>query len=326
MDSSDGARWAIRSSGPFKLLYLMLSPTQRRTLTILTFLSPALIIVVLFYVVPAILTLGMALTNMDYRFQWSFIGLGNLHRMVRDFLLPGVLRVTVLYVIGTLMFFNVTFGLILALVTTSVGERTGKFVRSLWLLPRVTPPIVYGLIWLWILDPTRHGLLNSVRQTVGLQPVDWILRYPFLVIIVANGVIGASFGMLIFTAAIRSISRELYWSARVDGAGWLQSIRYVTLPLIRWQLLFVTAYQTLSLLTSYEYILIITKGGPFFRTTVWSLYAYNLCFGGYYAPYQFGYGSALSLVLVLLGALASIVYWRVFRFRQMMAEPRIEGV
>lgn len=295
-------------------------------MTILVFLSPALIIVLVFYVIPVVLTVGMALTNMDYRFQWTFIGLGNFGRLAKDFLLPGILRVTVLYVVGTLAFFNVTFALVLAIVTTSVGERTGKFFRSLWVLPRFTPPIVYGTIWLWILDPTKHGLLNGFRHAMGLQPLDWVFRYPMWSIIVANGMIGASFGMLIFTAAIRSIPRELHWAARVDGAGWLGDIRFVTLPQIRWPLLFVTAYQTLSLLTSYEYILIITKGGPYFATTVWSLYAYNLCFGGYYAPYQFGYGSAMALVLVAIGAAASVAYWRVFRFRRMMTEPLIEGV
>jgi len=301
--------------------------SRRRTwLSVLLFLSPAIITVLVFYVVPAILTVTMALTNMDYRFQWNFIGLGNFRRMLNDFLLPGILRVTFLYVIGTLGIFNVTFGLILALVTTSVGERAGRFFRSLWLLPRFTPPVVYGIIWLWILDPTKHGLLNSVRVAMGLRPVDWILNYPLGVIIVTNGIIGASFGMLIFTAAIRSIPRELHWAARVDGAGLFQDIRYITLPQIRWPILFVTAYQTLSLLTSYEYILIITKGGPYFASTVWALYTYNLCFGGYYAPYQFGYGSAMALVLVIIGLIAAITYWRVFRFRAMMAEPLIEVV
>lgn len=297
---------------------------QRVLWSVLLFLSPAIIMVLVFYVVPAILTVTMALTNMDYRFQWNFIGLGNFRRMFNDFLLPGILRVTLLYVIGTLGIFNVTFGLILALVTTSVGERIGRFFRALWLLPRFTPPVVYGMIWLWILDPTKHGLLNSVRVAIGLRPVDWILNYPLGVIIIANGIIGASFGMLIFTAAIQSIPQELHWAARVDGAGLLQDIRYITLPQIRWPILFVTAYQTLSLLTSYEYILIITQGGPYFASTVWSLYAYNLCFGGYYAPYQFGYGSAMALILVGIGLIAAVAYWRVFRFRRMIAEPLIE--
>ena len=75
--------------------------------------------------------------------------------------------------------------------------------------------------------------------------MSWISEYPMPVIILTNGVIGASFGMIPFYSAITSISKEYTWAAEVDGAGWLQRIRYVTLPLIRWPLMFVTAYQTL---------------------------------------------------------------------------------
>ncbi len=289
-------------------------------------LLPALLTVFAFYLTPALLTVTMSFTDMDYRLKWDFIGFGNFQRMMQDRILSRVIVVTGIYVTATLFFFNVGFALVLAIVTTSVSDRVGTFFRSLWLLPRFTPPIVYGIIWMWILDPTKDGFLNNIRNLMGLRPQDWIFNYPIPVIVVINGIIGASFGMLIFTAAIRSISREIIWAARVDGAGWFQTIRYITIPQIRWPLLFVTAYQTLSLLTSYEYILIVTQGGPNYATTVWSLYAYNMCFGGYYAPYRFGYGSALALVLVVLGAVASVVYWRLFKFRQMMAEPLIEVV
>ncbi|MGY4706528.1 carbohydrate ABC transporter permease [Candidatus Bipolaricaulota sp. J31] len=295
-------------------------------LFIFLLLLPALITVFAFFLTPALLTVTMSLTDMDYRLRWDFIGFGNFVRMFQDRILAKVIVVTAIYVAGTLFLFNVGFALVLAIVTTSVSDRVGTFFRSLWLLPRFTPPIVYGIIWMWILDPTKDGFLNSVRSLLGLRPLDWIFEYPIPTIVVINGIIGASFGMLIFTAAIRSISREIIWAAKVDGAGWFQTIRFITIPQIRWPLLFVTAYQTLSLLTSYEYILIVTKGGPSYATTVWSLYAYNLCFGGYYAPYRFGYGSALALVLVLLGAIASVVYWKVFKFREMMAEPLIEVV
>ncbi|MCL0065410.1 sugar ABC transporter permease [Dehalococcoidia bacterium] len=293
---------------------------------ILLLLSPALIIVLVFYLIPVILTVVMALTDLDWRFVWNFIGLGNFQRMMDDWLLPGILRVTMIYVFGTLATFNVTFALILALVLTSVGERTGTFFRSLWLFPRFTPPIVYGVIWMWVICPSRHGLLNSLLEAMGLPLIDWLFYHPVAIIIIVNGLIGASLGMLIFTAAIRSIPREFHWAAQVDGAGWLQDIRYVILPQIRWPLLFVTAFQTLSLLTSFEYILIVTRGGPFFASTVWSLYSYNLAFGGYFAPFQFGYGSAMALVLVAIGIGASLFYWRVFRFRSMITEPRIEVV
>ena len=71
-------------------------------------------------------------------------------------------------------------------------------------------------------------------------------------------------GMIIFTSAIRAIPEHLFYAARVDGAGSLSVVRHVTLPALRWPISFITIYQTLSLLVSFEYILLLTEGGPFF--------------------------------------------------------------
>ncbi|HIC95988.1 TPA: sugar ABC transporter permease [Candidatus Bipolaricaulota bacterium] len=287
-------------------------------------LLPSILLTVCFFILPALITAAMGFTSMDFRFRWDFIGLGNYFKMIGDFLLGRILLNTGVYVSGTLAIFNVTFGLILAILTTSIHERTGLFFRSLWLLPRFSPAVVYAAIWLWMLSPTENGLLNGLRMALGAEPISWISSYPWGVIILTNGSIGASMGMVIFSSAIKSISPDYLWAARVDGASWLQEIRYVVLPMIRWPLLFITAFQTLSLLTSYEYILLITRGGPFYASTTWALHAYKLAFDVYAGTYAFGYGAALATVLVLIGTVASIAYWRWFRFREMMEEPRIE--
>ena len=114
-------------------------------------------------------------------------------------------------------------------------------------------------------------------------------------IIIANGFIGASFGMIIFTAAIRGIPEHLFHAAEVDGAGTLAKIRFITLPALRWPISFVTIYQTLSLLVSFEYILLLTKGGPFYDTTVYALYVYRRAFENG----QYAYGAALALFLIV---------------------------
>ena len=81
-----------------------------------------------------------------------------------------------------------------------------------------------------------------------------------------------------------------------------------------------TIHQTLSLLVSFEYILLITGGGPFYDTTVFSLYAYRRAFeSGEYA-----YGAALSLILVVIGVVAALALWRLMDMRQLLQPPRIE--
>jgi len=298
------------------------------------FFLPALVIILIFFAIPAVTTAIMGFTNMDFQFKWNFIGFGNYVKMVKDFLIwpiwregklarPNIIINTAIWVFATLLI-NTIFGLILAILTTSIERRAGTFFRAIWLLPRFTPMIVYGVICLSLLLPTKRGIFNAVRGAVGLQPLDWISLYPMAVVIITGGFIGASMGMVILASAIDSISEDLRRAAKVDGASWFQEIRYIILPLIRWPLMFITAYQTLSLLTSYESILVITKGGPFFASTNWSLYAYKAAFDVYSGTYAYGYGAALATILVIIGIIFSIAYWRIFKFKEMMSEPKIE--
>src|SRR5439155_24123108 len=140
-----------------------------------------------------------------------------------------------------------------------------------------------------------------------------------------NGFVGASFGMLIFTSAIKAIPEDLFRAARVDGANALQIVRRITLPLVKWPVLFVLTYQTMSLLASYEYILLTTNGGPgLYGTEVWSLWAFHTALNSYYGNLQIGLGAAMAAVLVAIGLVVSFVLLRLFRFGDLVSEPRVE--
>jgi inositol-phosphate transport system permease protein len=185
---------------------------------------------------------------------------------------------------------------------------------------------VYIVMWQRIAQPPPHGILNQFLGLFGVehQPY-WINEAPWLFVIMANGFVGASFGLIIFSSAIEAIPKDLMIAAKVDGASAWQIIRDITLPLLRWPLLFVTTYQTLSLLVSFEYILLLTNGGPgLFTTEVWALTAYKRALGTYFGSNQWGYGAAWGFVLVLIGAVLSIVYLRVFRFNDLVQEPKID--
>ena len=286
------------------------------------FLGPALVLLFVFFVAPIVIDLFLAFTDMGRTLKVSNFTLENFERMfTRDRRLLGALVVTFVFVLTTLGIFNVTFALLLALMTTSVSPRLGAFFRAVWLLPRMSPSVVYALLWLWVVDPNERGLLNQIVINVfDLPPVDLRNNRPLLVIVLANGFIGASLGMLIFTSAIRSIPEHLFHAARVDGAGPLAIVRHITLPALRWPISYMTIHQTLSLLVSFEYILLITGGGPFYDTTVFSLYAYRRAFeSGEYA-----YGAALSLILVVIGVVAALALWRLMDMKQLLQPPRIE--
>lgn len=287
------------------------------------FLGPAIVLTLLFFVLPVMVDVAVSFTDLDRSLSVSEITLDQYRKIfVGDGRLTQVIGLTLIYVFGTLAIFNVTFGLILALLTTAIPKTSGGFFRGVWLLPRMSPSVLYILLWLWVINPSEFGLLNQILiQLVGpIEPIDLLTSAPVALIIISNGFIGASMGMIIFTSAIRGIPEHLFHAARVDGAGSLAIVRHITLPALRWPISFITIYQTLSLLVSFEYILLLTGGGPFFDTTVYALYVYRRAF----ESGQYAYGAALALFLIIIGIVVALLGWRLFDMRQLLQRPRIE--
>ncbi len=232
---------------------------------------------------------------------------------------------TLIYVFTTLILFNTGFALVLAISTHYMDERPAGFFRSVWLLPRLTPPVLYVLMWKWLAWDT--GFLSALLAPLGFQPRNWMLdtstnAWTFIILI--NGMVGASLGMIIFASAIKAIPQSLFHASEVDGASRKQQIWYIILPQLRWPILFITSYQTLSLLTSFEYILLSTDGGPGSTTLVWALAAYKKALSNYAGSLEYGYGAAMALVLVVIGVVMSLFYLRLFDFKSLTAPPKID--
>ncbi len=296
------------------------------------FMGPATFLVLVFFFLPAIIMLLLSLTDLASSnftanpLEWNFIDLDNFQRLFNDAFFPKILGNTFRYLVLTLGFFNVGLALVLALVTTQINRRAGFIFRLLWLLPRITPSVIYIVMWKRLVQTPPYGIINWVINIFGgtYQPY-WLTEMPWVFVILVNGFVGASFGMILFTSAIESIPKDLFTAAKVDGASAWQMIRDITLPLLKWPLLFVTSYQTLSLLVSFEYILLLTEGGPgLFKTEVWSLTAYKRALFTYFGSHQWGYGAAWGFVMVVIGVILAVIYLRVFRFNDLMQEPKID--
>lgn len=289
----------------------------------LLFLLPAGVLVITFFIWPVVNTILLSLTNLSTANFGNpdFVGLDNYAALWSNRWMPRVFGNSIFYLVATLALFNLGMALVIAISTTFVPERAGNGIRLFWLLPRITSPVVFVLIFQGILAPAPFGVLS---QLTGVSQ-NWINAHPWTVIVLANGIIGASFGMLIFTAAIRSIPTEQFQAAAVDGASQMFLVRKVILPQLRWPILFVTAYQSLALLSSFEYILLLTNGGPgFYTTEVWSLWAYKEAFQSYAGTARFGLGSAMAACLVVIAFVISLIILRSFRFKDLVAKPKIE--
>lgn len=298
------------------------------------FLGPAIVLLLMFFVAPIIVNVLVAFSDMaqtvsldSFPTTRQFNKLGKLSEeallgielrgsFFRALMLSGI------FVFFTLLIFNVTFGLILALTTTSVPERMGAFFRAIWLLPRMSPSVVYALLWLWVIDSSERGLFNQIIMFFGLQPMNLKLDHAMAVIVVANGLIGASLGMIIFTSAIRSIPEHLFYAARADGAGPLSVIRHVVIPALRWPISYITIYQSLALLVSFEYIFLIM--GPSRSTMTMAMLSYTKTLAPQIGGGQYAYGAAIAMILIVIGIFVALIMWRLANMRSLLQRPRIE--
>ena len=259
--------------------------------------------------------------------SWTYIGLDNYEIVYEDPFRNRILSNTFRYVTLTLAF-NVIMGLVIAILTSFVRKSVGVAARALWLLPRITPPVVYIVIWTRIGAQAPYGILNQIAGAFGSSTeAGWVNEHPWVFVVLVNGFVGASLAMLILSSAIESIPKSHFMAAEVDGAGKWRLTRDIMLPQLKWPLLFIISYQTLSLLVSFEYILLLTGGGPgLFETEVWALTSYNRVIGSYFGSNLWAQGAAWGFILVGIGTILSFIYLRVFRFRELVHERPIEIV
>lgn len=292
--------------------------------------------VMLFFVIPLILTVYTSFTNMRNwnidRYIFDIVGLRNYEALVNfsryDPKFESAVITTLVFVTATLGV-NVVGGLTLAILAFFLEEKISVSYRLLWLLPRMTPVAVYSLLWYYFFHSDAIGTLNRALMLAGVidKPVDWgSFMMPlgtWGILVFVNGLVGVSFGMIIFYSAIRSIPWEYFAAARVDGAGNLVIIRSIIIPQLRWHLLFVTVWQLLSLLTTYAHIFLLYEWGVVDRIwgQTWSLLVFNLAFLPAGELRQ-GLAAAAATVLVVIGIGLGLLTLRILGFQRMITRPR----
>ena len=298
------------------------------------FLFPMVLMVFLFYLVPLIMTVYISMTRMRNwnvdRYLTEFVGFYNYERLFymfqHDPTFKAVILTTLVFV-GITLVINVFGGLALALATFFIDERPASSYRLLWLLPRMSPIAVYSLVWYYFFHGSEIGTLNSILMSLGAisEPIPWGQVTPWgawSVIIFVNGLVGVSFGMIVFTSALNQIPRELVIAASVDGASSWQISRRILIPMIKWHLLYVLTWQFLSLLTTYPHLFLLVQWDLVNRDygTTLALYVFNTAFGR--GEQDQGLAAAAAVILSIIGILGGFVTLKVLKFERMMKRPR----
>jgi ABC-type sugar transport system permease subunit len=262
------------------------------------YLAPALAVYGLFWVGPAAYSLYLSFFDWDMVSpQKTFVYLDNYRRVLADPVFRVSLVNTVIYV-GATVLLGTAIGLGLALVVQSL-RRGREFYRFVVFLPVVTSITVITLIWLFLLN-TQVGVVNQVLRLAGVAGPNW-LNSPataLLAIVVVGVWKGFGYNVVLFTAGLEGIDRELYEAAALDGAGRWSAFRHITWPLLTPVTLFVVVVGVIASFQVFATVQIMTRGGPANATNVLVYHIWEAAF----RFFDVGYAAALATLLALLVA------------------------
>jgi multiple sugar transport system permease protein len=210
------------------------------------------------------------------------------------------------YLGGSAIIGQVVAGFFMALFVERLGKAARSVLLSVVVVAWIIPEIVVAFIWSGYLA-VPSGLANTVLGFVGVGPVPFLFKYAMPSLIVANAWRGMAFSVLVLGAALQAVPTEVIESAKLEGAGEWGVVRFIKLPLIRTAVATVLALTTLWTLSDFTLIFVLTGGGPGSSTDVLPVYTYQQSF----SFYELGFGTAISLVLLVLACLLAYFYMRV---------------
>ena len=269
---------------------------------------PALLLLGVFFAGPLLWSVYSAFTDVALTGSATvdFVGFDNFTTLWHDAQFWNSLWLTLIFVVGSAVIGQNTLGLLIALLLRGRGKTARALVSGLVIAAWTVPETVAGFCWYSYLH--REGTLNGILGWFGVSQ-NWLYTTPMLAVILANVWRGTAFSMLVYQAALNDVPPELHEAAAVDGASAWQRLRRVTLPLIRRSIVTNLMLITLQTLAAFGLIYVMTKGGPGNRSSTTPIYMYQESF----QFYKLGYGTAMALVLLLIGAIFSLIYVRLIK-------------
>jgi multiple sugar transport system permease protein len=259
----------------------------------------------LFFAGPVIWSCYTAFTNQALSGAGAqhpqFIGLDNFRRMWEDPTFRQSLVLTVIFVVGSAVIGQNILGLVIALLLRGRSRFVQAGVALVVVGAWVMPEIVAAFCWYAYLN--KDGSVNHWFSHLGFHQ-DWLYTAPMFAVILANVWRGTAFSMMVYSAALSDIPPEIEEAAAIDGAGGWRRFWYVTLPMIRRSIVTNLMLITLQTLAVFTTIWVLTGGGPGTKSQTTPIYMYQQAF----KFYNLGYGTAMALVLLVVGAVFSLIY------------------
>ncbi len=284
-------------------------PPVRRTILRGLPVLPAVVLLLLFMAGPIVFCVYYAFTDMQLTGSSSvnFVGLANFKKAFGSSLFYDAVINTLVFTVLSAIVGQNLLGMAIALLMRQASKVlravTGTLVIAAWVVPEI---VAAYLLYAFFRD---QGTLNQILEFLHLPRQNWLFTLPILAVSLANVWRGTAFSMLVYTAALAEVPQDLVEAAEVDGASVRQRFWHVTLPMVRRSVMTNLMLITLQTLSVFGLIFGMTRGGPGNESSTLPIFTYQVALQNY----ELGYGTAMALVLLVIGALFSLIYLRALR-------------
>ena len=285
--------------------------SRREALAAYLFLSPAILLFLVFIVGPLLGALALSLFQWDLLTPARFVGLDNFQRLPRDPTARAAVVNTFVFTFWSVVL-HIGLGLLLAVaVSRGMPAALRYFLRTAYFFPLLVSWAAVALIWAYILDP-NFGFITYYLGRLGLPaPIflidpEWAM--PAVIAVDLWRTIGFTF--IILLAGLQAIPSHLYEAAAVDGAGAVRRFWNVTIPMLSPTLFFATVITFIGAFQIFEPMYIMTAGGPGDRTLSIVMHIYETGF----RAFEMGYASALALVVFLVIMVVTLLQLALSRY------------
>jgi multiple sugar transport system permease protein len=283
--------------------------TRRILLVIVGLLLPAAALRLFTAVYPFLNTIWLSFHDWNPAFPpQRFVGLKNFQALTRDIAVTSSIDFTILFVVLSTVL-QIVLGLAIALILNRAFPGRG-FVRAVNLIPWAIPMVVAAIGFRWMYD-VQYGIINDLlHRLIGVR-IPWLVDFwgARAAVIATNTWKSAPFVGLVLLAALQGVPQDLYEAGRVDGTNRISAFFYITLPLIMPQIVTIGLFMVVWQLAAFDLVFVMTGGGPGFATQVLAYRIYQVAF----TALNFGYASAISMILFVTVGIASVIGLLLFR-------------
>lgn len=273
------------------------------------FLAPQMLGVLIFSVIPIIFSFYLGFTDWDYisgfdHIKW--VGLANYINMWKDVAFTDSLINTIIFTAVTVLM-ELGLGVVLAVIIEKKVYGSGYF-KVAFFIPYISSLVAVSVVFKAMFQPT-YGPVNQFLTSIGISnPPGWFgdARWSLAAVILLTVWRDLGYYIIVFLAALKGVSKDLYEAASLDGANGLKQFFYITVPMIRPTTFFLMVTGVIGSFKAFDQIAVTTQGGPGTSSSVLVYYIYNSAF----KFYKMGYASAMAWVLFILIFIVTLIQWK----------------